>query len=300
MASITYDVPNLYESIDILPDLSYLILIAKTCQYLPHNSNWIKEMIFVMVERVRRRVTDVAQRAFVLTIRRHVTDVVLQASEFRKGVTDVVQQTSGFIRGATDVVQQANGAFGIVMPTVIGKKKLNQDVYSAKVFPELSLQPHELGPAFQSTIFIYESKVYQLNIHVSDNEEQKNTRRNELEDALAGNDACQPAGRHRLNLSFYLIIAQKPIIMLIAQRHNQYGDWHTLVQLINDSSTDGTVKNVTSGFSFVMENLYETMSVLPALELKLKKRFIRRLGSTSTQVSGTTSRLALEACAKEP
>lgn len=49
MASITYDVPNLYESIDILPDLSYLILIAKTCQYLPHNSNWIKEMIFVMV-----------------------------------------------------------------------------------------------------------------------------------------------------------------------------------------------------------------------------------------------------------
>ncbi|VDO92168.1 unnamed protein product [Heligmosomoides polygyrus] len=61
------------------------------------------------VERVRRRVTDVAQRAFVLTIRRHVTDVVLQASEFRKGVTDVVQQTSGFIRGATDVMQQANG-----------------------------------------------------------------------------------------------------------------------------------------------------------------------------------------------
>ncbi|KAK5981938.1 Enhancer of rudimentary [Trichostrongylus colubriformis] len=49
MASITYDVSHLYEFIDKLSDLSCLILNTETCQYVPHNKDWIKEKIFVML-----------------------------------------------------------------------------------------------------------------------------------------------------------------------------------------------------------------------------------------------------------
>ncbi|WKX89854.1 hypothetical protein Q1695_009029 [Nippostrongylus brasiliensis] len=49
LASITYDVSHLYEFIDKLSDLSCLILNTETCQYVPHNKDWIKEKIFVML-----------------------------------------------------------------------------------------------------------------------------------------------------------------------------------------------------------------------------------------------------------
>ncbi|PIO77743.1 enhancer of rudimentary [Teladorsagia circumcincta] len=49
MASITYDVSHLYAFIDKLSDLSCLILNTETCQYVPHNKDWIKEKIFVML-----------------------------------------------------------------------------------------------------------------------------------------------------------------------------------------------------------------------------------------------------------
>ena len=49
--SITYDISELFEFIDQLPDLSCLILQKQTGQYKPHNKQWIKQEIFQLLRK---------------------------------------------------------------------------------------------------------------------------------------------------------------------------------------------------------------------------------------------------------
>ncbi|KAL3985169.1 Protein enhancer of rudimentary [Acanthocheilonema viteae] len=50
-ASITYDVQNLFEFIDRLADLSCLVWENTVKAYAPHNKDWIKEQIYILLRR---------------------------------------------------------------------------------------------------------------------------------------------------------------------------------------------------------------------------------------------------------
>ena len=50
-ASITYDVSQLFEFIDRLADLSCLVFNKTSSNYAPHNKDWIKEQIYILLRR---------------------------------------------------------------------------------------------------------------------------------------------------------------------------------------------------------------------------------------------------------
>ncbi|PAA70220.1 hypothetical protein BOX15_Mlig020084g1, partial [Macrostomum lignano] len=49
--SITYDISQLFQFIDRLGDLSCLVLNQTTGTYVPHNKDWIKEKIYVLLRK---------------------------------------------------------------------------------------------------------------------------------------------------------------------------------------------------------------------------------------------------------
>lgn len=49
--SITYDISHLFDFVDQLNDLSCLVLDKNTLQYAPHNKDWIKEKIYVLLRK---------------------------------------------------------------------------------------------------------------------------------------------------------------------------------------------------------------------------------------------------------
>jgi hypothetical protein len=49
--SITYDISNLFDFIDQLTDLSCLVLDKNTVTYSPHNKDWIKEKIYILLRK---------------------------------------------------------------------------------------------------------------------------------------------------------------------------------------------------------------------------------------------------------
>ncbi len=49
--SITYDVSQLFDFIDRLADLSCLVYQKPSATYVPHNKDWIKEQIYVLLRR---------------------------------------------------------------------------------------------------------------------------------------------------------------------------------------------------------------------------------------------------------
>lgn len=49
--SITYDISNLFDFIDQLTDLSCLVLDKNTVAYSPHNKEWIKEKIYILLRK---------------------------------------------------------------------------------------------------------------------------------------------------------------------------------------------------------------------------------------------------------
>ncbi len=49
--SITYDISHLFDFIDQLTDLSCLVLDKNSLQYMPHNKDWIKEKIYVLLRK---------------------------------------------------------------------------------------------------------------------------------------------------------------------------------------------------------------------------------------------------------
>ncbi len=49
--SITYDVSQLFDFIDRLADLSCLVYQKNSSTYAPHNKDWIKEQIYVLLRR---------------------------------------------------------------------------------------------------------------------------------------------------------------------------------------------------------------------------------------------------------
>jgi len=51
LANITYDIQDLYNYIDRMPDMIALVLDPKTNTYRPHNKEWIKERCFDSLQR---------------------------------------------------------------------------------------------------------------------------------------------------------------------------------------------------------------------------------------------------------
>jgi len=49
--SITYDISQLFDFIDQLADLSCLVYQKSTGTYVPHNKDWIKEKIYVLLRK---------------------------------------------------------------------------------------------------------------------------------------------------------------------------------------------------------------------------------------------------------
>lgn len=49
--SITYDISELFEFVDQLPDLSCLVFQKPTAEYEPHNKEWIKQEIFRLLRK---------------------------------------------------------------------------------------------------------------------------------------------------------------------------------------------------------------------------------------------------------
>ncbi|CAB3976591.1 enhancer of rudimentary homolog [Paramuricea clavata] len=49
--SITYDISQLFDFIDSLQDLVCLCLDTKSGKYEPHNKEWVKEKIYVMLRK---------------------------------------------------------------------------------------------------------------------------------------------------------------------------------------------------------------------------------------------------------
>lgn len=49
--SITYDISELFEFIDQLPDLGCLVLRRQTGHYQPHGKDWIKQEIFKLLRK---------------------------------------------------------------------------------------------------------------------------------------------------------------------------------------------------------------------------------------------------------
>lgn len=51
LPSITYDISHLFDFIDQLTDLSCLVLDKTSLTYAPHNKDWIKEKIYVLLRK---------------------------------------------------------------------------------------------------------------------------------------------------------------------------------------------------------------------------------------------------------
>ncbi|CAD5114431.1 DgyrCDS3563 [Dimorphilus gyrociliatus] len=49
--SITYDISQLFQFVDNLADLSCLVYQKSSSTYVPHNKDWIKEKIYVLLRR---------------------------------------------------------------------------------------------------------------------------------------------------------------------------------------------------------------------------------------------------------
>ncbi|CAI9730372.1 enhancer of rudimentary homolog [Octopus vulgaris] len=49
--SITYDISQLFDFIDELTDLSCLVFQKSTGTYVPHNKEWMKEKIYIMLRK---------------------------------------------------------------------------------------------------------------------------------------------------------------------------------------------------------------------------------------------------------
>ena len=49
--SITYDISHLFDFVDQLTDLSCLVLDKQTFTYSPHNKDWIKEKIYILLRK---------------------------------------------------------------------------------------------------------------------------------------------------------------------------------------------------------------------------------------------------------
>ncbi|KAL5009417.1 hypothetical protein ScPMuIL_014998 [Solemya velum] len=49
--SITYDISQLFDFIDQLTDLSCLVFQKNSGLYIPHNKDWLKEKIYVMLRK---------------------------------------------------------------------------------------------------------------------------------------------------------------------------------------------------------------------------------------------------------
>lgn len=50
MATITYDIVDMFDYIDRTPDLSCLVYKKATNTYLPYDKNWIKQRIYLMLK----------------------------------------------------------------------------------------------------------------------------------------------------------------------------------------------------------------------------------------------------------
>ncbi|XP_069118606.1 enhancer of rudimentary homolog isoform X1 [Argopecten irradians] len=49
--SITYDISQLFDFMDQLEDLSCLVFQRHSKSYTPHNKDWVKEKIYIMLRR---------------------------------------------------------------------------------------------------------------------------------------------------------------------------------------------------------------------------------------------------------
>ncbi|WAR18631.1 ERH-like protein [Mya arenaria] len=49
--SITYDISQLFDFIDQLMDLSCLVFQKNLGMYIPHNKDWLKEKIYIMLRK---------------------------------------------------------------------------------------------------------------------------------------------------------------------------------------------------------------------------------------------------------
>lgn len=49
--SITYDISQLFDFIDQLTDLSCLVFQKNLGSYLPHNKDWLKEKIYILLRK---------------------------------------------------------------------------------------------------------------------------------------------------------------------------------------------------------------------------------------------------------
>ena len=49
--SITYDISHLFDFVDQLTDLSCLVLDKSSLTYSPHNKDWIKEKIYILLRK---------------------------------------------------------------------------------------------------------------------------------------------------------------------------------------------------------------------------------------------------------
>ena len=49
--AITYDISQLFDFIDLLPDLACLVYEKETNSYMPYNKEWVKEKIYVSLRR---------------------------------------------------------------------------------------------------------------------------------------------------------------------------------------------------------------------------------------------------------
>ncbi|XP_053667799.1 protein enhancer of rudimentary-like [Anopheles marshallii] len=50
LSTITYDISQLFDFIDQLMDLSCIVYQESTQSYAPHNKEWIKEKIYIMLK----------------------------------------------------------------------------------------------------------------------------------------------------------------------------------------------------------------------------------------------------------
>ncbi|XP_074596757.1 enhancer of rudimentary [Brevipalpus obovatus] len=51
VASITYDISQLFDFIDSLKDLSCLVYQSSTNTYAPYSKDWIKEKVYILLRR---------------------------------------------------------------------------------------------------------------------------------------------------------------------------------------------------------------------------------------------------------
>jgi hypothetical protein len=51
LPSITYDISHLFDFIDQLADLSCLVLDKQSLLYAPHNKDWLKEKIYILLRK---------------------------------------------------------------------------------------------------------------------------------------------------------------------------------------------------------------------------------------------------------